>query len=65
MGNSPIWDCQTKAAAVAEEVLEMLLLSTGLVLWSLVATATALYGSGDAVVDLTPANFDKQASMSI
>jgi hypothetical protein len=31
------------------------------VLWSLVATATALYGSGDAVVDLTPANFDKQA----
>jgi len=49
-------DCQTKAA-VAEEVLEMLLL----VLWSLVATATALYGSGDAVVDLTPANFDKQA----
>jgi hypothetical protein len=39
----------------------MLLLSTGLVLWGLVATATALYGSGDAVVDLTPANFDKQA----
>ncbi len=42
----------------------MLLLSTGLVLWSLVATATALYGSGDAVVDLTPANFDKQARIS-
>jgi hypothetical protein len=43
----------------------MLLLETGLVLWGLVATATALYGSGDAVVDLTPANFDKQARMSI
>ena len=39
----------------------MLLVRVGLVLWSLVATTTALYGSGDAVVDLTPANFDKQA----
>lgn len=26
----------------------------------LIGTASALYGSGDAVVDLTPANFDKQ-----
>jgi len=40
---------------------KMLLVRVGLVLWSLVVTTTALYGSGDAVVDLTPANFDKQA----
>ena len=37
---------------------------SGLVLLgSLVAGANALYGSGDAVVDLTPANFDKQVRL--
>jgi hypothetical protein len=38
----------------------MNMLVAGLVLWSLVAATSALYGGGDAVVDLTPANFDKQ-----
>jgi hypothetical protein len=63
-GNSPIWDCQNQSRCCCRGSVEMLLLETGLVLWSLVATASALYGSGDAVVDLTPANFDKQARVS-
>jgi hypothetical protein len=41
------------------------MLVSGLVLLgSLVASTTALYGSGDAVVDLTPSNFDKQVGKS-
>jgi hypothetical protein len=56
-GNSPIRELSNQSRCCCRGSSEMLLL----VLWGLVATATALYGSGDAVVDLTPATFDKQA----